>query len=116
MDLQSLEAATPFHELYQTVFDPPISGLALTAINSIVPIRWISVGENRRFNRAIAQLHELLRNVISERIADVDKEKTQGVLGSERKDLLTRMIQESRAAGESWDERELIGHVSKDYF
>ncbi|CAI4213054.1 unnamed protein product [Parascedosporium putredinis] len=54
--------------------------LALTAINSIVPIRWISVGENRRFNRAIAQLHELLRRIISERIADMDKEKTQGVL------------------------------------
>ncbi|PKS05911.1 hypothetical protein jhhlp_007742 [Lomentospora prolificans] len=109
-DLQSLESVTPFHEIYQTVFDPPVSGLVLTAINSIVPIRWISVGENRRFNRAIAKLHELLRGVIRERIADAENEKVE-LTGAGRRDLLTRMIQESQAAGENWDEEDLIGHV-----
>jgi len=52
----------------------------------------------------------LLRQIICERIADVENEKVL-LAGNGRRDLLTRMIQESQAVGENWDEDDLIGHV-----
>ncbi|SPO01403.1 related to benzoate 4-monooxygenase cytochrome P450 [Cephalotrichum gorgonifer] len=111
--LATLDAATPFHQIYQTVFDPSTWGLVLSAVNAVVPIRWLSVGENRRFNRAIAQLHALLREIIRLRVADEASEKgrSQAGDGGERKDILTRMVQESKAMGLEWGEEDMIGHV-----
>lgn len=107
--LETLETAVPFHQIYQTVFDPTPWGQALSAIDSIVPIRWIAVGENARFNGAIAQLHFIIREVIRQRVADVAAEKAGGDGG--RKDLLTRMVQESNSMGLNWTEDDMLGHV-----
>lgn len=107
--LSTLDAAVPFHESYQIVFDPSTWGQILSAVNAVVPVRWLSVGENGRFNGAIARLHWVLRGVIRRRIADVAGEKEGG---GERKDILTRMVQESREMGLQWTEEDIIGHVS----
>lgn len=107
--LATLEAAVPFHQIYQTVFDPSPWGQALTAIDSVVPIRWFSVGENARFNSAIAQLHWIIREIIRQRVADVAAEKAGDHDG--RRDLLTRMVQESNRMGLNWTEDDMLGHV-----
>lgn len=115
VSLSTLDAAVPFHESYQTVFDPSTWGQILSAVNVVVPVRWLSVGENGRFNGAIARLHWVLRGVIRRRIADVAGEKDGGREGregeGERKDILTRMVQESRGMGLQWTEEDIIGHV-----
>lgn len=113
--LSTLDAAVPFHESYQIVFDPSTWGQILSAVNVVVPVRWLSVGENGRFNGAIARLHWAIRGVIRRRIADVAGEKNGMEVregAGERKDILTRMVQESRGMGLQWTEEDIIGHVS----
>lgn len=99
----------PFHQIYQTCFDPSPWGQALSAIHSVVPIRWLSVGENARFNHAIGQLQGIIRDVIRQRVADVAANKVNGDGG--RRDLLTRMVQESNSMGLNWTEEDMLGHV-----
>lgn len=74
-----------------------------------MPIRWLSVGENARFNGAIAQLQGIIRDIIRQRVADVAAEKAGGDGG--RRDLLTRMVQESNSMGLNWTEDDMLGHV-----
>lgn len=111
VSLAELEEEVPFHEIYQTIFDPSFWGQTLSAINSVVPIRWLSVGENARWNGATAQMHSVLRKIIRQRIAEADKEKSV-VNDGGRRDLLTRMVQESNSMDLKWTEDDIIGHVS----
>ena len=71
------------------------------------------MGENARFNGAIAQLQGIIRDIIRQRVADVAAEKAGGDGGDGgRRDLLTRMVQESNNMGLNWTEDDMLGHVS----
>jgi cytochrome P450 len=116
VDLHSFQSATPFHELYRRAFEPSPWGLFLIVVNAIVPIRWINIGENRRFNDNMATLHSLVRDVIRWRLWEMDTRVADDKdhMQAERQDLLTYIIKESRQAGEKWTENELLGHVGEE--
>jgi hypothetical protein len=112
VDLRNLEAPTPFHECYSRVFDPPVLGQALMAIDLFVPIRWIPLVENKKYLSYSAEVHRMTLEVIRERIRELTDEKGK-LIATDRKDLLTFLIQETYEAENPWTEREYLGHVSR---
>jgi cytochrome P450 len=111
VDLRNLDAPTPFHECYSRVFDPPVLGQALMAIDLFVPIRWIPLEENKKYLAYSAEVHRMTLDVVRDRIRELTDEKGK-LVPTERKDLLTFLIQETYEAENPWTEREYLGHVS----
>lgn len=113
VDLQNLETPTPYHESFQCMFDPPPLGQALLLLSAFIPIRWIPLAENRRYKKAHADFHTVLRDIIRERVRELTSAERKTV-ETTRRDLLTYMIQETYATKNPWTEEDLLGHVRKE--
>ncbi|KAK3339637.1 cytochrome P450 [Lasiosphaeria hispida] len=111
-DLQNLDAPTPFHECYHRVFEPPLLGQALLVINAYIPVRWIPVKENRQFKSANSEVQRLTREIVRQRIKDVTGREGGGAVGNtNRRDLLTYIVEETYATDHPWSEDEILGHM-----
>ncbi|KAK0649244.1 cytochrome p450 monooxygenase [Cercophora newfieldiana] len=110
VDLRNLDAPTPFHVCYSRTFDPPIFGQALMAIDIFVPIRWIPLEENRKYLSYSAEVHRMTLEIVRDRIRELTDENGK-LVATERKDLLTFLIQETYEAENPWTEQEYLGHM-----
>ncbi|KAB5518869.1 cytochrome P450 [Coniochaeta sp. 2T2.1] len=115
-ELKNLETPTEFVDCYQTVFDPPRSGLILAAINMIFPIRWLPFPRaNREFVRANARLREIVSDFTTDRIDEVLAGKKGSYVekyNAPDKDLLTYMIETKYlAAKDRWSKEDLVEQV-----
>jgi cytochrome P450 len=116
IDLKTYAPDTPFHECYNRLFDPPLVGQILIAINSIIPIRWLPLKENRIYKQNHEAIHGMVRRIVTSRLDEVEnlKNGTDGkeiVDISDSKDILSHMIYESNASGEPWSVDKIHGHV-----
>jgi len=69
--LKTYAPGTPFHECYNRLFDPPLVGRILIAINSVVPVRWLPLQENRIYKKNHETIHGMVRQIISRRLEEV---------------------------------------------
>jgi len=115
VDLKTYTPGTPFHECYNRLFDPPLVGQILISINSIVPVRWLPLEENRIYKKNHETIHGMVRQIISRRLEEVEKKTSSGnyesTSSSDRKDILSHMIDESNLTGEPWSVDKIYGHV-----
>ena len=112
VELHNLESKTSFKECFNRIFDPSTLGLVLWAISSLIPIRWLPLEENRRFEEATTTMHRLTREIIRDRIRDMQAEEDGEKEKVERQDLLTFMLEEDIGSGQvKWSEDDLLGHV-----
>jgi len=108
VELQNLTSHSRFHECYKGVFDPPLLGQVLMAINVFVPIRWLPLEENRSFKQSNNEVRRLTREIVRQRMADFREEKPDI---EDRNDILTHIIRESLAAKKPWTEEEILNQV-----
>jgi cytochrome P450 len=120
VDLENLSSEhSVFHDCYHETFAPGPTGMALTAINAFVPIRWLPVKANRDFIRANGIVHSILGNIVKQRIAEVQEARKQpdlhnGTSGDEKsKDLLTYMVEEKYFGdgGDHWSEDDMLNQI-----
>lgn len=129
LDELDKSATMPFHACYHELFEPDGVGQLLIAINSVLPIRWLPLEANRRFNQAHKSLRSHIDSVIQERIRALGTSKRNcatvasgnGAIhkdndedSRETNDLLSWMVAEKYYAdGEDrWSEKEIRDQVS----
>lgn len=103
-----------FHAMFEAVLHGgPITHL-MTMLNAYFPFRKVLPLEaNRTFLRARKGLDSMLRGIVRQRIADMDKERSNPA-APERRDLLSSMLEESAKTEQPlWSEDELVNHVSR---
>lgn len=116
VELKNLESSssTSFHDCYHEVFEPDTVGQILTALNGIVPIRWLPIPANKRFKRANAVVRSQFKAIIKQRIEEVGARRAKGDDSDERevKDLLTFMVEEKYfAQNDKWTEEDILNQV-----
>jgi len=111
VEFKNLDTPTPFHECYERVFDPTPMGQILIAINLFVPIRWIPLRENIIFKSDNAEIHRMTLEIVRDRIRELT-DKNGKLLETNRKDILTFLIQETIGAGKRMTDVEYRDHVS----
>ncbi|KAL1853938.1 hypothetical protein VTK73DRAFT_8869 [Phialemonium thermophilum] len=116
VDLQNLSTEhSIFHDCYHQIFDPPPIGLAVTAINAFVPIRWLPIKPNRDFLNANKVVHTILGDYVKQRIEDVRsaREQRRPEEADKSKDLLTYMVEEKYFAtdGDVWSEQDMLNQI-----
>ncbi|TKW48220.1 Cytochrome P450 72A13, partial [Colletotrichum tanaceti] len=137
IDLGSTLSTSVFHEAYHIMFDPSAFGAFLMVLNAYVPgTRLLPFRENREFNACSHAVRSRLKEIIQQRVREIDSgdiTTTTGTTGSgsdpssgfttttgttgtgtgsgtssEKPDLLTHMILESRALGDPWSEAKIL--------
>lgn len=119
VELGSLESRTPFRQCFHHVFDPSPLGALLWGLDTVIPIRWLPLKENRLFLEATSTIRRLARGIVRDRMRDVALERDGLKEKVDRRDLLSFMLEEQEDAGVSgqqWDEEELLGHVSDEWY
>lgn len=116
IELKNLESSssTTFHDCYHEVFEPDTTGQILTAINGVIPIRWLPLAANRRFKRANAIVRSQLKAIIRQRVEEVGAANTREEGTGEREvtDLLTFMVEEKYfAENDRWTEKDILNQV-----
>ncbi|KAK0649782.1 cytochrome P450 [Cercophora newfieldiana] len=118
IELNNLEGSTIFEACYHDMFEPPLAGQLLIAINAYFPIRWLPIKLNRDFIRAKDIVRSQLRDIVKERIAELQGEKAypstrQSV--TEADDLLTFLVREKYLKegedGRKWTETEILEQI-----
>jgi cytochrome P450 len=116
IELNNIEAATVFDACYREMFEQPLAGQLLIAINAFVPIRWLPIKVNQDFIRAKGIVRNQLRSIVKERITDIQ----EGSASIPRKsatdadDLLTYLIREKylkEEDGPRWTENDILEQV-----
>jgi cytochrome P450 len=110
VEFKNLDAPTPFHECYERVFDPPPLGQALLAVNLFVPIRWIPLKENQRFNSDNGEIHRMTLEIVRDRIRELTDQDGK-LVHTDRRDILTFMVQETIGAGKRFTDEEYRDNV-----
>ncbi|KAK1960921.1 cytochrome P450 [Colletotrichum sublineola] len=106
IDLGSTLSTSLFHEAYHKMFDPSAFGAFLMVMNAYVPgTRALPFEENREFNACSNSVRSRLSEIIRERVQEID---SGSIDVSEKPDLLTHMILESRAIGDPWSEAKML--------
>src|ERR1700761_5360610 len=97
IELNNIEAATVFDECYKKIFEQPLAGQLLIAINAFVPIRWLPIKVNRDFVRAKGIVRNQLGSIVKERITDIQEGRApiSRKSATEADDLLTYLIRET---------------------
>ena len=117
IELNSLEASTVFEACYKEMFEQPLAGQLLIAINAFFPIRWLPIKINRRFLRAKEVVRSQLRIIVKERIAELEDGKASASTrqsATDADDLLTFLVREKylkEEDGPRWTEDELLEQV-----
>ncbi|KAK4445354.1 putative cytochrome p450 protein [Podospora aff. communis PSN243] len=103
IELNNLDSPTVFEHCYKELFEQPVAGQILIAINAFFPIRWLPIKVNRDFLHAKETVRSQLRTIVKERIADI-REGRASVRKSatEADDLLTYLVREK------WKEDEIL--------
>ncbi|TIC97250.1 Cytochrome P450 72A13 [Colletotrichum higginsianum] len=111
IDLGSTLSTSVFHEAYHKMFDPSAFGAFLMVMNAYVPgTRRLPFQENREFNACSDAVRSRLKEIIQQRVREIDSGDTTSTTASsdEKPDLLTHMILESRAIGDPWSEAKIL--------
>ena len=122
IELKNLETASEysFHDGYHELFDPGPVGQVFMGLQTLLPtgIRWLPVEPNRRFNKAKSTVHNQLRAIIRQRIAEVKKDSNSTIIydKGEIMDMLTYMVRYRYFAVEGqehWTEQEILEQVCR---
>ncbi|KAK1593720.1 cytochrome P450 [Colletotrichum navitas] len=106
IDLGSTLSTSLFHEAFHKMFDPSAFGAFLMVMNAYIPgTRALPFEENREFNACSNRVRTRLTEIIRERVKEID---SGSISFSEKPDLLTHMILESRAIGDPWSESKIL--------
>ena len=118
IELNSLEASTVFETCYKEMFEQPLAGQLLIAINAYFPIRWLPIKINRDFLRAKEEVRGQLRSIVKERIAEIEEgiaPASTRQSATEADDLLTFLVREKRhpkeKGGPRWTEDDILEQV-----
>jgi hypothetical protein len=116
IELNSLEAPSVFEACYKEMFEQPLAGQLLIAINAYFPIRWLPIKINRDFLRAKETVRSQLRIVVKERISEMQEGQVSAKRQSatDADDLLTFLVREKylkEEDGPRWTEDEMLEQV-----
>ncbi|KAH8895974.1 cytochrome P450 [Thozetella sp. PMI_491] len=106
-NMSSQGSSLNFFDNYHYLFHQPELGSLVTLLNAFVPLRWMPLEVNRKFRRAVADIRNMLQELVRERF----KSGKRAGAGESGKDILTFMLQAMDSGDAKWTEEELVDHL-----
>jgi cytochrome P450 len=115
VELDSISSSSSFQECYHRVFEQSTASQIISLMSMYLPVRRVLPFEaNLGFVRANAEIRRMLREIIRQRIKQMEARGGKATKSSAEgdRDLLTFMIDEAYVSDHRWSEDDILGHVS----